>query len=227
MKIKILGIAGSPISGGNCEQLVKVALKAAEETAGVETAFINIADKEIQPCNNCQQCIMLRSRCIINDDLISIHNQMFEADSLILGAPCYNGLIGPQLINLFNRGREEIFFSHRMIFKIAAPITLGWFGAGMDRALDCINQLSMSWMMFPLGYPLGKALVSTACKGERPAYMPNGVMDDTQGVKHIQRLGHLLAQATAINKPGRDEWVAETAKKNLAEGKKFIDGVWR
>ena len=227
MKIKILGIAGSPIPGGNCEQLVKVALKAAGETADVETDFINIADKAVNPCINCQMCIINRGRCVIKDDVISIHDQMFAADSLILGAPAYNGLIGPQLINLFNRGREEIFFSHRMIYKIAAPITLGWFGAGLDRALDCINQLAMSWMMFPLGYPLGKALVSTACKGERPSYLPNGALDDTQGVRHVQRLGRLLVEATKINKPGRDAWLAEKAKKSMAEGKKFVDGVWR
>ena len=227
MTVKILGIAGSPISGGNCEKLVKVALEAAAETPGIKTDFINLADKKIDFCHNCQQCIKKRARCILKDDLTSVQDAMFASDALILGAPAYNGLISTQLINLFNRGREEIFFSHRMRYKIAASITLGWFGVGLDRALDCINQLILSWGMFPLNTSRGKALVSTVWKGERAAYMPNGVLDDQMGVRNVQDVGHRLAEATKMFKPGRDAWVAKLAKKSQAEGKKFIDGVWR
>jgi multimeric flavodoxin WrbA len=154
---------------------------------------------------------------------------MYAADALILGAPAYSGLISTQLINLFTRGREEMFFAHRMQYKIAAPVTLGWFGVGMDRALDCIHQLILSWMMFPLpmATQMAKAHVSTAWKGERPAYMPNGVLDDEVGVRRVKEVGQLLAEAAKMYKPGRDEWVAQNAKKSQAQGKKFIDGVWR
>jgi multimeric flavodoxin WrbA len=45
--IRILGISGSPIEGGNCDVMVQEALKTAAEIPGVETEFITLANKQI------------------------------------------------------------------------------------------------------------------------------------------------------------------------------------
>jgi multimeric flavodoxin WrbA len=227
MKVKILGIAGTPIMGGNCEKMVKVALKAAEEVAEVETGFINLADKNIEICKQCQWCIQNRSRCTIKDDVNSIHDQMFASDGLILGAPTYMGLISTQLIHLFTRGREEMFFARRMQNKIGAALTLGWFGIGMDRALDCINQLILSWFMLPIGPPIGTATVSTAWKGERATYMEHGVLDNKVGVLNAELVGRQLAETTKIFTPARAEWFAALEQKRKEREKKFVGGVLR
>lgn len=223
----ILGIAGTPVLGGNCEKLVKVAPKAAEKVPEVETGFINMADKNVGPCKQCQWCIQNRARCKIEDDLNLIHDQMFASDVLILGAPTYNGLISTQLIHLFTRGREEMFFSHRMQNKIGAALTLGWFGTGMDRALDCINQLLLSWSILPIGPPMGTAIVSTAWKGERAAYVENGVLDNKVGVINAEHGGRRLAETTALFKPARDKWFSDLEETKKKKEKKFADGVWR
>ena len=48
MEIKILGICGSPIKGGNTEVFLNEALKAAENTGNVQTELISLAGKEIK-----------------------------------------------------------------------------------------------------------------------------------------------------------------------------------
>ena len=58
VEINILGISGTDIKDGNCDTLVKEALKGAEEigeeVGGVETEFVTLADKEIVRCKHCQ-----------------------------------------------------------------------------------------------------------------------------------------------------------------------------
>ena len=43
MTVKILGISGSPIEGGNADAFLKEALKAAEAVGDVETEFVSLA----------------------------------------------------------------------------------------------------------------------------------------------------------------------------------------
>jgi len=50
VNIKVLGISGTPIKGGNCDTMVQEALKSAAQVPGVETEFITLADKQIAMC---------------------------------------------------------------------------------------------------------------------------------------------------------------------------------
>jgi multimeric flavodoxin WrbA len=53
MEIKILGICGSPIKGGNTEVFLNEGLKAAESVGDVQTELISLAGKEIRDCRHC------------------------------------------------------------------------------------------------------------------------------------------------------------------------------
>ena len=179
---------------GNCDRLVQKALEAAREIEGVETEFISLADKRIAACTNCQWCIEDRSRCKVKDDVHEVHDRMFEADGLILGGPTYNQVFSTQLINVFSRGREEIFFAHRLANEgiPGSAVTLGWFGMGME-----------SWGVFPVAS--GSAISSTAWKGLKADYSPNGVLDDLRGVFLVQeRCGRRLAKMAKMMKYARD-----------------------
>jgi multimeric flavodoxin WrbA len=204
-KVKIVGISGTPIKDGNCDKLVQAALAAAGEIEGIETEFITLADKEIGACSHCQWCIENRARCKVKDDVHAVHDKMFEADGLILGGPTYNQVLSTQLLNIFNRGREEIFFSHRLANKgiPGSAVTLGWFGFGMESAQFIINQLMGSWGVFPVG--AGSAISSTAWQGLRSEYQPNGVLDDLRGVFLVQEMcGRRLAKIAKMMKYARD-----------------------
>ncbi len=54
IRVRILGISGTPVKGGNCDRLVKESLKAAKQIGNVETEFVTLADKKIAMCQHCQ-----------------------------------------------------------------------------------------------------------------------------------------------------------------------------
>jgi multimeric flavodoxin WrbA len=57
MKVKILGINGSPRRRGNTWIMLNEALKAASELKNVETEYISLADHKILGgCNACSIC---------------------------------------------------------------------------------------------------------------------------------------------------------------------------
>lgn len=226
-KVKILGISGTPIKDGNCDKLVQAVLQAAGEIEGIETEFITLADKEIAPCSHCQWCVENRSRCKIKDDVHEVHDKMFEADGLILGGPTYNLVLSTQLVNLFSRGREEIFFSHRLANKAipGSAVTLGWFGAGMETATQIIENLMESFGVFSVA--TGSAISSTAWKGEKATYQPNGVLDDVRNVFLCKEMaGRRLAKIAKMMKFARDNGLS-AAYELPKKPKKLVDGVWK
>lgn len=225
-KVKILGISGTPIKDGNCDKLVKSALEGAAQVDGIETEFITLADKEIGACSHCQWCIENRARCKVKDDVHEIHDKMFEADGLVLGGPTYNQVLSTQLINLFTRGREEIFFAHRVANKgiPGSAVTVGWFGFGTETAQHIIYQLMGSWGIFPVAASSG--ISSTAWQGLKAKYSPNGVLDDLRGVFLTQVLcGRRLAKVAKMLKHARDAGLSAAYDIPRKE-KKLVDGVW-
>ncbi len=99
--IKILGIVGSPRTGGNTEYLVAETLKNMKDD-GVETELVKLSDKEIKPCDACLSC-RTKGDCWIDDDLKSIFNKMMNADGIILSSPVYFGSATPQMKALIDR----------------------------------------------------------------------------------------------------------------------------
>jgi multimeric flavodoxin WrbA len=85
--MKILGISTSLRKGGNTEILVKEALSGAKN-AGIETEFLTLIGKTIQPCHGCFACTK-KGRCKLKDDMQGIFPKLLEADGIILGTPVY------------------------------------------------------------------------------------------------------------------------------------------
>jgi len=100
--IKVVGISGSPREEGNTDFLVKETLAAAQEVEGVQTEFISLARKDIQPCDGCNSCKQAK-KCHIQDDFESIYKTMEEADGIIIGSPVYFGSATPQVKSLIDR----------------------------------------------------------------------------------------------------------------------------
>ena len=101
--MKVIGISGSPRPEGNTTLLVREALNAIAEE-GIETEFISLADKELNPCIGCNICKEIGS-CQIIDDVDEILQKMKEADGIIVGSPVYFGGVTAQLKILMDRSR--------------------------------------------------------------------------------------------------------------------------
>ncbi len=87
--MKAIGIVGSSRKRGNTEILTNHALKAIAEE-GLETELISLSDMDIRPCNACMLC-REGKRCPIDDDLLSIYEQIKGVEAIILATPVYFG----------------------------------------------------------------------------------------------------------------------------------------
>jgi multimeric flavodoxin WrbA len=110
VKVKILGIAGSP-RHGNTEIIVKEALKAAQELPDVETEFLSLADLKIEggckadyACWRISKEELAKRYCLTyKDDVNLILRKMKDADGIIVGSPVYWGSVPAQLKCLIDR----------------------------------------------------------------------------------------------------------------------------
>jgi multimeric flavodoxin WrbA len=237
--IKILGISGTPVKEGNCDTMVREALKAAEELSDsklgrVETEFITLADKKIAMCRHCQWCMENRSPCNVKDDAQMVHDSIDKSDALILGAPTWTGTLSPPLLNLFSRMRYYAFFTHMMRNKVVAALTTGFLGFGLQRSVDIIDHIAEICYMLPVAE--AQTLASSRAFGQRPAYLEHGVMDDTWGMMRVREAATRTVEITRMIKYATEAGVVLPGeyKRNIVGGKirppkekVFVDGVWR
>ena len=236
--VKILGISGTPILGGNCDVLVQEALKAAEEVGreigGVTTEFISMADKKVAMCEHCQWCVENRKPCKIKDDAHAIFDKITECDGLILGGPTWALTLAPPLVNLFSRSRYATFFTHQWRNKVVGGVTVGFFGWGSEKALEIINSLANATGMIMVHGSVG--IASTTAFGQRPAYLEHGVLDHTAGIRQTKGVGYKVVEVARMIKNATEQGVVLPEKYTLTrsggrlkqpENKMFIDGVWR
>jgi hypothetical protein len=85
-RIKVIGVCGSPHKNGSTIEYLRVALQAAEEIDNVETVLIELAGREIKPCQGCKsdRC---GGTCIIPDYMQELYPKLRECDGLIESIP--------------------------------------------------------------------------------------------------------------------------------------------
>lgn len=102
--MKVLGISGSPRSGGNTEILIKLALEQMAQE-GFETDFLPLAGLNIKPCTACGGCAKSeKPECVQPDpDFKGVVERFMAADAVIVGSPVYFGSATPQTMALLDR----------------------------------------------------------------------------------------------------------------------------
>lgn len=96
LKVKILGISGSPRRDGNTASMLKYCLEWAETMGYVETEYLSLADYRITPCTGCMKCFGYMApadepfRCYDSDDDMKLLSpKVQECDGLLIGYPVY------------------------------------------------------------------------------------------------------------------------------------------
>lgn len=219
LEVKILGIVGTPIKGGNCQFGVEHALKVAEKQGNVQTELVHLQNYNIKPCLGCDGCMrrctklerelgLLRPlpvkeyNCgIRDDDMPILHKKMLECDGVIVGAPVYILHVPGQLKIFIDRCRT---FAHdyRLQYKVGAGLTTAHFrNLGQENTLDEINHFLMAVRMSIVS--LGAMAVSTKeglgipIKDKR-----HGIQDDSIGMPMIEELAVRVVQMTRVVKAG-------------------------
>jgi multimeric flavodoxin WrbA len=231
--VKLLGISGTPIKGGNCDTMVQAALSSVEKIPGVETEFVTLADKKIATCQHCQWCIEHRAPCKVQDDAPLIFEKIKAADGLILGTPVWNISAAPIWPTLISRWRYYQFFTYGFRNKVSGTLSVGFLGMGMERALEDLEIVGRgAGFVVARGY----AVASRAAYGERPAYLEHGVLDDKAGMARVQNVATRVVEVTRMIKYAiqagvslPDDYVRTFRGANLRSDKQrvLVDGVWR
>lgn len=182
--MKVIGISGSPRTGGNTERMIlKVFSILGEE--GIETELIQIGGKPLRGCLACMKCYENKDgKCAIaNDSLNECVSKMIQADAIILGSPTYFADVTSEMKALIDRagmiGKANGDLFHH---KVGAAVVTARRG-GAIHAFDSMNHFFLISQMIVVGSSYWNIGVGRA---------PGEVEDDGEGMMTMEILGHNL-----------------------------------
>lgn len=180
--MKVVAFVGSPRVGGNTELVTGEALKIIEE-AGVETELVRLADKDIQPCTDCELCESGET-CPIDDDLLPLYFKAKEAEGIILASPVYFSSASAKMKAFMDRA-GLISYNNGYTFrrKVGGPLTV----AGRNGGNYTNSQLLLWFMILGMIVP-GSTDWNCAFGNEI-----GEIWEDKEGIQTIQRFAENLA----------------------------------
>jgi len=106
MGYRIVGILGSPLSGGNTAKLLDQALSGAKD-AGCEVERIDVCSLNFRACREIFYC-REHETCAMKDDMIPMYRKFAELDGLIVATPVMTMGIPGALKSFMDR--FQVFF---------------------------------------------------------------------------------------------------------------------
>jgi len=184
--VKVLGICGSPYAEGNTAFALRHALGVLAEE-GMETEFISLAGKQINPCKGCFHC--RQGSCIQQDDMAAILEALLTCDGLILASPVYMGMITGQMKVMMDRTvifRAGGKFS--LTGRIGAGIACGGFrNGGQELTLQNMQTFFLQQNMFGIADGPGFSHSGAAIVGR--------AAEDTVGLQTAENLARHMARS--------------------------------
>ncbi len=183
--MKVLGISGSPRSGGNTDILVHTALMVLAEE-GLETEFVSLAHRPIKPCVACRGCFNSEAiHCVQEDPAFEGMLEKFAAaDGILVGSPVYFGSATPQIMALLDRV-GYVARAHRELLrrKVGAAIVVAR-RAGQNFTFAQLNYFFLvSEMIVP-----GSSYWNVAFGREK-----GEVQNDAEGMDTVKTLARNMA----------------------------------
>ena len=121
--MKVFGICASP-RNNTTEYVLKNALDKLNQH-GFETEMFTCMGKEIKPCMHCDYCLE-NKKCIIEDDMSIVYNQLLDADGIILATPVHSGGVSSNLACIMDRTRALEAVDYNILRgKIGMSIAVG------------------------------------------------------------------------------------------------------
>ena len=121
--MKIFGICASP-RNNTTAYVLKTALSQLEQE-GFECEMFTCQAKSIKPCMHCDYCLE-NKRCVIEDDMLEVYNNLQEADGIILATPVQSGGISSNLSAIMDRTRALEAIDYNLLRgKIGMSIAVG------------------------------------------------------------------------------------------------------
>jgi multimeric flavodoxin WrbA len=201
--MKLLGITAGR-KYGNSEILMKEALMAAEKEYGAETAWFNLHDAKILPCDGCEACTMRVAmkheppQCVYKgkDDMDKIMDELAYADGLIVSIPSFC---------LQPHGLWRIFTDRWLPYEWALQKQAGLVEKAPDRVagLITVGGSTQNWMtltlaslnisMFMQSIKVVDMMMATGCA------RPGHVVLKPEFLEKARKLGLNVAKSCTID----------------------------
>lgn len=216
VKIRVLGICGSPRKNANTEFLLNQALDAAKsvDPENVDVEAYSIAGKEYLPCISCFSCAKT-GECIRSkkDDFNELRDKWIEADAVIMAVPVYHLSIPGQLKCFIDRLGNSIWSyegSAGKHLKVYGAIAQGiHIFSGQENAIkEIINHAIVMGNIITSGDPWESYLGGagwTENRTEKDALKSlyeSKSFDAEVAVKSARSLGKRVAELALIIKAG-------------------------
>lgn len=144
MRVRVLGIVGSPRRGGNTEVMVDEVLAGACG-AGAQVDKVRLDELTILPCEACDACAG-GAECIHQDDMAALLERMERSQVWVLGTPVY--WWGPTaqfklFLDRWYGARRALFRGRRVILSIALGGSVHDARHTVGMLTDAVNYLEM------------------------------------------------------------------------------------
>lgn len=121
--MKVFGICASPRIG-TTEHVLRKALDILEGH-GFDTEIFTCHSKDLKPCMHCDYCLE-NKKCIIQDDMAEVYENLRAADGIILATPIHSGSVSAQLSIIMDRTRALEAIDYNLLRgKIGMSIAVG------------------------------------------------------------------------------------------------------
>ena len=135
--MKIIIINGSHRKNGVTALILHEMYQKLETYPNVEIQFYNVSDLNLKYCVGCCKCYK-NGKCIFNDDIEKLSENIETADGIIIGSPTYASNISGQMKVIIDRGH---FVIEQLLFgKYAISVSTYENYGGKDTA-KILNKL--------------------------------------------------------------------------------------
>jgi multimeric flavodoxin WrbA len=196
MRLKVLGIAGSPRRQGNTELLLDQVLGAAA-SKGALTEKVILSRMNIDPCDACYGCLDT-GRCVLQDDYQLLYPKLIKAERIVLAAPvCFLGL--PSHTKAFI-DRCQCFWVRKYVLEDALPPT----DSGVQRQGYLVSTAGGAQTSFRCSISTVKAFLNTLDAHYAGELTFPGVDEKGAILKHPTALEDAVALGRALAVPKAD-----------------------
>lgn len=192
--MKVVALNGSPRKSGNTFHSIRIVLDEISKE-GIDTEVIQLGKMKITGCTACSACNKNKDeKCIIDDGLDDVIQQLKNADGIILGSPVYysgiNGVMKSALDRIFYvAGVNNSMFRH----KIGAAVVAVRRSGGLPTFQQLNNFLLYSEMMIPTSNYWNIA----------HGLKPGEVEQDEEGIQIMRVLGKNMAYLLKLKEHGK------------------------
>ena len=186
--IRILGISGSPVKGGNTEALLQNALEITQNDPEVEREMIYLSGMEIAGCRHCNWCIKKQTEgrfCTLADGMDLVFPALLRADVVLLATPVHIGRMSGLLANVIDRMRVFVYgnlYRRHLKDKIGAALVVAFLRhGGLEITLSSLNNSFALFQMIAAGQG-GLVLTSADGKGKVTRGIPHMALEDEYGL---------------------------------------------